>query len=450
MLRGTVPVLDPKTVGETRRLREIERACKQLKAELELPERAIRVARGQRGTSPRSPRRTGASSRCPSSAGGSASPAPGSMPGATAVRDHDRPPMPSWPTGAGRSSSRHADPTGARGSPGSSDPRAFPLRALPRPNQPARAVSPEPRKPSGGRARKGRPVVRPYRPGKPVLPEPPFEDRHRASRPRVRQPSASRQVAALADRHRQRVAVPATCHTALPSEVRRPRLVRLRCLRSRSPGAPRLPPPSSRLQEPRAPEHLRHRARRRPVHVRLRPTHPPQRFPAPPVRVLPTGSHQWCPHLFTRRVRAAPSDRRPVLQPCPPELISSPQPLVRCHAAHPVALSAGIAWRATATRQEGDRLAIRRGALEVPVFPLEGGPPFERALRFSPGPGVSAAGRPVHRHPPHSGLPPGRRRGRAEGTRAAVPARDGDPRRPRSERPRRRERRRARASFDRR
>ena len=49
--------------GDLQRLREIEREYRRLKTEHELPERAIRFARELRGTSSRSSRRTGASSR---------------------------------------------------------------------------------------------------------------------------------------------------------------------------------------------------------------------------------------------------------------------------------------------------------------------------------------------------------------------------------------------------
>ena len=62
-LRGTVPALDLKAVGELQRLREVERDYKQLKMEHELLKRAIRFAREQRGTSLRSSRRTGVRSR---------------------------------------------------------------------------------------------------------------------------------------------------------------------------------------------------------------------------------------------------------------------------------------------------------------------------------------------------------------------------------------------------
>jgi len=62
-LRGVVPALDLKMVGELQRLREVERNYKRLKREHELSKRWIRFAREQRGTSSRSSRRTGASSR---------------------------------------------------------------------------------------------------------------------------------------------------------------------------------------------------------------------------------------------------------------------------------------------------------------------------------------------------------------------------------------------------
>jgi transposase len=58
-LRGAVPALDLKAVGELQRLREVERDYKQLKMEHELLKRAIRFACEQRGTSSRSSRRTG-------------------------------------------------------------------------------------------------------------------------------------------------------------------------------------------------------------------------------------------------------------------------------------------------------------------------------------------------------------------------------------------------------
>ena len=62
-LRGTVPALDLKAVGELQRLREVERDYKRLKMEHELLKRAIRFAREQRGTSSRSSGRTGLRSR---------------------------------------------------------------------------------------------------------------------------------------------------------------------------------------------------------------------------------------------------------------------------------------------------------------------------------------------------------------------------------------------------
>jgi transposase len=62
-LRGTLPVLDLKAVGELQRLREVERDYKRLKMEHELLKRAIRFARELRGTSSRSLRRTGTPSR---------------------------------------------------------------------------------------------------------------------------------------------------------------------------------------------------------------------------------------------------------------------------------------------------------------------------------------------------------------------------------------------------
>jgi transposase len=62
-LRGAVPELDLKAVGELQRLREVERDYKQLKMEHELLKRAIRFAREQRGTPSRSSRRTGMRSR---------------------------------------------------------------------------------------------------------------------------------------------------------------------------------------------------------------------------------------------------------------------------------------------------------------------------------------------------------------------------------------------------
>ena len=62
-LRGALPALDVKAVGEFQRLREVERDYKRLKMEHELLKRAIRFARELRGTSSRSSRRTGASSR---------------------------------------------------------------------------------------------------------------------------------------------------------------------------------------------------------------------------------------------------------------------------------------------------------------------------------------------------------------------------------------------------
>ena len=62
-LRGRLPALDLKAVGQLQRLREIEREYKRLKTEHELLKRAIRFARELRGTSSRSSRRTGTSSR---------------------------------------------------------------------------------------------------------------------------------------------------------------------------------------------------------------------------------------------------------------------------------------------------------------------------------------------------------------------------------------------------
>jgi transposase len=62
-LRGAVPALDLKAVGELQRLREVERDYKRLKMEHKLLKRAIRFAREQRGTSSRSSRRTGSASR---------------------------------------------------------------------------------------------------------------------------------------------------------------------------------------------------------------------------------------------------------------------------------------------------------------------------------------------------------------------------------------------------
>ena len=62
-IRGAVPALDLKAVGELQRLREVERDYKQLKMEHELLKRAIRFVREQRGTSSRSSRRTGMRSR---------------------------------------------------------------------------------------------------------------------------------------------------------------------------------------------------------------------------------------------------------------------------------------------------------------------------------------------------------------------------------------------------
>lgn len=62
-LRGVVPALDLKIVGELRRLREVERDYKRLKMEHELSKRWIRFARELRGTSSRSSRRTGKPSR---------------------------------------------------------------------------------------------------------------------------------------------------------------------------------------------------------------------------------------------------------------------------------------------------------------------------------------------------------------------------------------------------
>ncbi len=62
-LRGAVPELDVKAVGELQRLREVEREYKRLKMEHELLKRAIRFARELRGTSSRSSRRTGTPSR---------------------------------------------------------------------------------------------------------------------------------------------------------------------------------------------------------------------------------------------------------------------------------------------------------------------------------------------------------------------------------------------------
>lgn len=62
-LRGRLPALDLKAVGELQRLREIERDYKRLKMEHELLKRAIRFARELRGTSSRSSRRTGTPSR---------------------------------------------------------------------------------------------------------------------------------------------------------------------------------------------------------------------------------------------------------------------------------------------------------------------------------------------------------------------------------------------------
>jgi transposase len=62
-VRGAVPELDLKAVGELQRLREVERDYKRLKMEHELLKQAIRFARAQRGTSSRSSRRTGIPSR---------------------------------------------------------------------------------------------------------------------------------------------------------------------------------------------------------------------------------------------------------------------------------------------------------------------------------------------------------------------------------------------------
>jgi transposase len=62
-LRGALPALDLKAVGELQRLREVERDYKRLKMEHELLKRAIRFARELRGTSSRSSRRTGSPSR---------------------------------------------------------------------------------------------------------------------------------------------------------------------------------------------------------------------------------------------------------------------------------------------------------------------------------------------------------------------------------------------------
>ena len=62
-LRGALPALDVKVVGELQRLREVERNYKRLKMEHELLKRAIRFARELRGTSSRSSRRTGSPSR---------------------------------------------------------------------------------------------------------------------------------------------------------------------------------------------------------------------------------------------------------------------------------------------------------------------------------------------------------------------------------------------------
>jgi transposase len=62
-LRGAVPALDLKAVGELQRLREVERDYKRLKMEHELLKRAIRFARELRGASSRSSRRTGSPSR---------------------------------------------------------------------------------------------------------------------------------------------------------------------------------------------------------------------------------------------------------------------------------------------------------------------------------------------------------------------------------------------------
>jgi transposase len=63
VLRGAVPKLDLKAIGELQRLRVVERDYKRLKLEHELLKRAIRFAREQRGTSSRSSRRTGKRSR---------------------------------------------------------------------------------------------------------------------------------------------------------------------------------------------------------------------------------------------------------------------------------------------------------------------------------------------------------------------------------------------------
>lgn len=54
-----------------------------------------------------------------------------------------------------------------------------------------------------------------------------------------------------------------------------------------------------------------------------------------------------------------------------------------------LALLAGLAGRAAATGQEGDRLVFRGDVLHTPVFPLEDCPYFDRGLRFSPRPGVA-------------------------------------------------------------
>lgn len=58
-----------------------------------------------------------------------------------------------------------------------------------------------------------------------------------------------------------------------------------------------------------------------------------------------------------------------------------------------LAFLASAARGATATEQEGDRLVFRGDVVEMPVFPLEDCPYFDRTARFSPRPGVDSTAR---------------------------------------------------------